>query len=231
MKWLRRIFAALLLISVIWAAALYLGAAFPVDPADRPVQAFQLKPPLRILVAGTSLTASYDWPARLSDCADQPISVSRVARAGAASDWGVRQADTIVAKRPDIIIIEFSVNDADLRHRISLRESARNHRDLIRSLRAELPEVRIVLMTMSPAHGLRRLLRPRLPAYYRLYRDLAEELDTGLLDIYPRWLAVPRAAREQQDGLHPSQTMAAQMILPALGSYLGLACQPKARPG
>ena len=225
MRWLRWIPASLLLISVCWAAALYLGVAFSAHPADRPVKAFQFGSPLRISFVGTSLTASYDWPVHLNDCADRSISVSRIARAGAASDWGRRQADGIVANHPDVIFIEFSVNDADLRHRISLRESASNHRTLIRHLRARLPEARIVLMTMSPAHGIRRILRPRLPAYYRLYRDLAEELDTGLLDIYPRWLAVPKPAREQQDGLHPSQTTASRIILPALGSYLGLTCQ------
>ena len=224
MRWSARVLGVILLILVCWAGLLYLGAALPVNPDDRPVKAFQFKGPLRISLVGTSLTETYGWPEYLNDCTNRPVSVSRIARPGAASDWGGRQVDIIVLEHPDIILIEFSVNDADLRHRISLRDSARNHRLLIRNLKTALPEARIILMTMSPAHGLRRLLRPRLPAYYRLYRDLAQELDTGLLDLYPRWLAVPKSAREQQDGLHPSNTAASQVILPALASYLGLTC-------
>lgn len=224
MKWRRWFLGGALLILSGWAGLLYLGVSFPSDPADRPVKAFQYKTPLHITFVGTSLTASYNWPRDLNECAGRAVSVSRFARAGAASDWGVRQVDAIIARRPDIVFIEFSVNDADLRQRITLRESARNHRQLVRNLRAGLPEVQIVLMTMSPAHGLRRLLRPRLPSYYRLYSDLAKELETGLLNLYPRWQAMAKPAREQRDGLHPSEAMASQVILSALNSYLEITC-------
>ncbi|MFV0515686.1 MAG: SGNH/GDSL hydrolase family protein [Jhaorihella sp.] len=224
MRWPFWLAAAVLTVPLLWAVPAFLGLGLETGPADRPLRLPPPDGPLRIVFLGTSLTASYGWPDRLADCAGRPLAVSRIARAGAASDWGLTRAEAVIAQRPDIVFIEFSVNDADLRHAISLHQSADNHRRLIEALRAELPGVRIVLMTMSPAHGLRRLLRPRLPAYYGLYRDLAEALDTGLLDLYPRWRALPRPERQQDDGLHPAETAAARLIVPGIGAYLGLTC-------
>lgn len=224
MRWPFWLAAAVLAVPLLWAVPAYLGLGFEGEPADRPVQVPRPDGPLRIVFLGTSLTASYGWPDQVEGCAAHPVAVSRIARPGAASDWGLARAQDVIAQRPDVVFIEFSVNDADLRHGISLRRSADNHRRLIGALRARLPGARIVLMTMSPAHGLRRLLRPRLPAYYGLYRDLARDLDTGLLDLYPRWRALPRKARRQEDGLHPGETAASRLIVPGIAAYLGLTC-------
>jgi len=202
----------------------YLPTPAQIRPVDRPIQVARTEAPLRFLFVGTSLTSSYSWPNQLDLCPDRLVSVYRTARAGAASDWGLAQAQVIVAQQPDVVFLEFSINDADWRHRISLQDSAENHRRLISRLQEDLPGVQILLMTMSPASGGRRILRPRLPAYYALYHELAAEMGVSLLDIYPRWLSIPRDSREQQDGLHPSDTAASRIIVPALGSILGMSC-------
>lgn len=224
MTWQHWFFTGLFGLAAFWIVVPYLGGTGSAPSTDRPVNIPASGSHLRLSFVGTSLTASYDWTERLQSCTGPEVSVSRVARAGATSAWGLTQAETILSHQPDIVFIEFSINDADMRHGISLRESAENHRQLILALRAQHQELQVVLMTMSPAYGIRRLLRPRLPAYYRLYHELAEELGTGLLDLYPRWLNLPKQDREQPDGLHPTGPASSRVILSELPKYLGITC-------
>ena len=51
--------------------------------------------------------------------------------------------------------------------------------------------------------------------------DMARTADLGLVDLYPRWLALPPEARGlERDGLHPAPEVAARVILPVLVPYL-----------
>ncbi len=180
--------------------------------------------PLRIVAMGTSLTAHYGWPdqlgAALTACMGRPVEVGVMARGGVGAQWGLDHVAMVAAMAPDIVLAEFAINDADLRLMTRLSTSAATHRRLVTDLRAALPGVPVVLMTMSPARGLRALLRPNLAAHYANYRVLADELDTGLVDLYPRWLARPDPAAGMGDGVHPLRPVAAGMILPVLTPYL-----------
>lgn len=222
MKPIAALLCACLLGAGLWLA--YEPRRAPLDqPLSQNVFSSISDRPLRVTVLGTSLTADYDWPERLETCAETALSVTKIAKGGAGSDWGERQLDLVSATEPDVVLVEFAINDADLRRGISLKKSHTHHRAILLHLRQHHPEAQIVLMTMNSAHGPRRyLLRPRLPAYYDLYQDLAHEFETGLLDLYPRWRALDKAARDQADGLHPSQASAARVILPALSTYLGV---------
>ena len=197
----------------------------PNSPQDRQI-AYIPGPPdeVAISVVGTSLTAYYEWPDILAETLeldlDRPIQVSRVAKGGETSSWGVENIEDIVSQEPDIVLIEFSINDADLRHLISLRQSIENHERLIAGLRSADESVSIILVTMSPAYGLRRGLRPRLAAYYNAYRQIARDTDTGLIDLYPRWLAYDARRQALPDGLHPTEAAATRLIVPTVVSYL-----------
>ncbi len=224
------------LLSLAVAAVAFTGLAFTgllrsvPDPApqDRalPPLAIPAAPgaPLRIVALGTSLTAYYDWPDRLSTalgaCLARPVEVSVVAKGGMGSAWGLEHVASVAAMAPDIVLVEFAVNDADLRLMTPLSASTQTHRQIVAELRAARPGARIVLMTMSPARGLRGLLRPRLARHYASYRPLAADLDTGLVDLYPRWLARPDPAAGMGDGVHPDREVAAGVILPVLVPYL-----------
>jgi acyl-CoA thioesterase I len=184
--------------------------------------------PLRITLLGTSLTALPDWPDQLAEalgaCLSAPVVITRVAAPGRAIDWGLTQLDNVVASHPDIVLVEFAINDSDLRDGLRLSDSADMHRTLIAGLRQNLPDVRIALMTMSPAEGIRGWLRPYLAAHVAQYRVLAATQNIGLVDLYPRWLALPSAARGlARDGLHPAPEIAAQVILPVLVPYIARA--------
>lgn len=206
-------------------AALWMLRPEPV-PHDRPITlSLPEGRPLRITIWGTSLSHEEIWPSTLRLSLQKrlkhPVDLNIVAWPGAGSRWGQEQAHRVAEHAPDWVLIEFAINDADIRDGQGLVGARRSHATLVQELRALQPQADIVLLTMSPAQGLRGLLRPRLEAHYRQYRELAEALDLGLADLYPRWLALPRAARGlQADGLHPDPHTAARIIVPVMTDYL-----------
>ncbi len=221
----------LLLVGLISAA---LVATRGPDPADREVSlSVPDDRPLHIVLFGTSLTHDEVWThelkVRLESRLDRGVRLDVLAKPGAGSTWAVQQVDRVVALKPDWVLVEFAINDADIRDGLSLTDARAMHESLLRQLRENLPNAETVLMTMSPAQGLRGMLRPRLGAHYRQYRDLADQFDIGLVDLYSRWLALPRASRGlQQDGLHPDPQVAASLIVPVLSGYL-IKCAELAR--
>lgn len=168
---------------------------------------------------GTSLTLHATWPeavARaLEACAGRPVTLHRQARAGATSRWGRDQAAAMAVRTPDLVTIEFAINDADILDGIGRAEAMANIGDIVATLRAADPAVRIVLLTTNPVTGLGRLTRPRLAGYFADYHDLAESLDLGLVDGRARWRAANGEA--MLDAVHPRpEAEAARMAVPVL---------------
>ncbi len=197
-----------------------------VQPNDRLIQlaAVPASTSLHVAVLGTSLTARYDWPQRvaehLASCLGGKVEMSVIAKAGATSDWGVAQLATLEARKPDLVLIEFAANDADFRDGLSISDSETNLRVIVDRLDGPSGP-NIALMTMSPAQGLRGWLRPSQAAQAKMYRDLATDLDLGLIDLMPRWMALPRSERGLgQDGLHPDPDVAASIIVPAVAEWI-----------
>jgi len=196
--------------------AVFSGTGSPELPRDRALPqtagaAEMPNGPERITVLGTSLTALYDWSTRLeavlSACLDQPVRITVIARPGTTIAWGADQVAMVAASAPDLVLVEFAINDADLRGGLSPAGAAQRHRDLIAALRAAIaPAPRIVLMTMNPARGPRGWMRPRLAAHYANYVDLARTADLGLVDLYPAgWLCRRMPADSRRTGCIPRQ--------------------------
>ena len=203
------------------------------QPQDRELPALsRMLPedrPLRLAVFGTSLSAhGYDWPEAvalaLGTCLGQAVELIRFALPGAGSEWGVTQVPWVRESAPDLVLLEFAINDADLRDGL-FRSAARDtHERLLTALQQELPQSHLVLMTMNPAQGLRGWIRPRLTGHYLDYRSLAAEFDVGLADLYPRWLELSRAERGlEEDGLHPRPEVVRRIVVPVLVPLLGRA--------
>lgn len=214
--------AIVLLLAASSALVLRTPQAYP--PMDRPI-ALPEDTPLNIVAFGTSLTALYDWPdllqSKLSACLDRRVTVSIVAKPGQSVAWGETQVDAVLAQAPDLILMEFAINDADFRDGLSLTASIAAHERLLTAFAGAEHPPELVLMTMNPAHGLRGLIRPRLRAYYQSYHDLAARYDTGLVDAYPRWLAYPDWKKQFPDGLHPKSAAVNQILLPAILGAMG----------
>ncbi len=205
-------------------------------PADRPLatMAFPDESPLRIVVFGTSLSHNEAWTwtygDQLENCLDHPVEVTVIAKPGAGSTWALGEVSSVRAVKPHLVLAEFAVNDADLRDGVWPAKGYQQHLDLARLL-TEPPSAPAVLwMTMSPTHGLRGWQRPRLDVHYLDYRRLAEATDTALLDLWPRWLALPEPARTFSDGLHPTSEQATSLIVPPLLTATALAFKRECAP-
>ncbi len=186
------------------------------------VQLAQAQAPIRILTLGTSHTARGGWQEplarRLKACLGKPVDTVNRGKSGANSHWGVEQAEAAAAERPDIVLIEFSANDASLHNGVSLAEARDNITTIVNELRAKAPDVRIILMAMNPMSGLRGALRPSLDRYDDLYRELSGTLRVEFVDHRPAWRTLGDSAliAAIPDGVHPNESNAAAIIVPAL---------------
>ncbi|MFN7224054.1 MAG: SGNH/GDSL hydrolase family protein [Paracoccaceae bacterium] len=188
-------------------------------PTDRPV---------RLLLLGTSLTGrGAAWvsalEARLAACHGGPVAVERLARAGANSVWGATalRARLAEAPLPDLIVAEFSINDASLWHGITLSRSRVQHVEILQT--AATADVPLWLSTASPAFGREAWERPGQMAYRAFYPDLARTLGAGLIAMAPDWQALDPASRASAlpDDLHPTDQAMIDRAVPRLVAALG----------
>ncbi len=232
---------ALLALAAFVAWRLFAFAAFSAPPPEAagptrtvgiPARLGRLGVPLRITLLGTSLTARGDWPRRLeaalAACRDGGAEVRVVARAGAASPWGLSVIAAEAARRPDMLVLEFSINDASLARGVSVARAGEVLEAMLTHARAE--GVPVLLATMNPAWGREAWERPGQTAYRELYRASADAGRAALLDTVPAWRALSETERTHlvPDGLHPTPDGMVIIHLPALTAALSsAACRPE----
>lgn len=226
MRWVAAIaFAALLMAVFRWADA--------APPGDRPLPAMQGGDHLRIVAFGTSLTRNAVWPDRvasvLSACGVPQVSVEKVARPGAGSDWGLSALDAVAQARPDLVIIEFAMNDADLFDGVMPWTSRHNHLALIEGVRRVAPRGGVLLLTTNGPVGRARLQRPFAARYQALYGEIADQAAVGLVDGYGLWAASGLLRGAVRDGVHPDPEVEAGLltapIVAAIAKALGRSCR------
>lgn len=208
--------------------AFWSHAAQPGQPRDRAIAPFsEPGTPRRIVAFGTSLTRANSWPDTLaravSDCLGHPVEVVRVARGGADIRWAEAHVDRVLAVDPDLVLMEFAINDADLGDGVSLRRSRALHGAVLSRLTAGIPPGRIVLMTMNPVGGAHVLRRAFLPRHYAQQVTLAQDHGTALADLYAEWLSRPVRNRTFDDGLHPGDQDTARVVVPRLTGLIAAA--------
>lgn len=204
--------AAALVVAAIWISWTF-GVLDPRPAPSRSPPPAPLSPmpagPLTMGVLGTSLSRGAAWPAEaaaaLAQCRGAPVDVVVAARPGATSLWGIDALDGLLAHAPDLVLIEFAINDAAVLRGVSLARSRRAHEELLSRVSAS--GAAPVLLTTSGAWGMNALERPGLEAYFDLYRRIAAARGARLIDIAPLWdaLAPSAAAKASPDGLHPTQ--------------------------
>lgn len=219
---------------MIRAALLVLAAILAAAPPAEALSGGQV--PLRIVTFGTSLTARGGWQAplqaALQSCLARPVDVRTVALSGSTSEWARMQIETVVDHRPDIVLVEFSANDAAIDRFLWLSESRENMTAVFNGLRHKLPETKIYSMAMNPIIGRRGWVRPFLADYIDAHRELAAERGIGFIDFRPRWSALSDddLSAAIPDGSHPKPEVAAAMIVPELVARLGGDCAAAGRP-
>lgn len=190
-----------------------------------------------VLVYGTSLSINGEWAKAVKEYFDRqfPDQVTFVngAKAGMASKWGRENLQArVLDTKPDLVFIEFAINDASKNNGISVEQSRANLDNMVTVLRGQNPQVDIVLQTMNAVWDSPRSApkkygsdRPNLAAYYEVYRRYAREHELPLVDNYPNWLRLQQENVEtyQQmvpDGIHPSAPVSKAVTWPAVESLL-----------
>jgi len=179
--------------------------------------------PVGIACFGTSLTTgrlSGSWPIKLQNklngVARRRVICYDVGQGSQTSAWGVANIDRPRNHRPDICLIEFSINDAVTANGISIAQATTNLLTIVNALRAVNPAMLIYLMTMNGVPDL--TLRPNLEAYYQNDRDFAAANGCGLIDIRTVW-GTPNYT-DTPDGLHPSEAAVDAKLLPTVFGVL-----------
>lgn len=177
---------------------------------------------MKIVTFGTSLTARGGWqePLRqaLRACRDSEVTIVNLAKSGMASDWGLTQIDKVLAERPDVVLVEFAVNDAALDRFIWLKESGANMEEIVKRLKAGASRPAVYVMAMSPVSGMRGMIRPYLGQYEEVHADIARRFGDGFIDHRPAWAALSADEIDTAiaDGTHPDRETAGRVMLPQL---------------
>lgn len=180
--------------------------------------------PLRIVAFGTSLTARSDWvdrlPLALAACGFRDADVVRVARVGANSEWARGMTDVVKEKNPDLVIAEFSINDADLFDGLWPWQSRANIDEVLSDLQDFPNPPEVLLMSTSPVAGpAQTFQRPYLAFYQAMYAGIAAGRDVGYLNATALWAGAD-LRQDLPDGVHPLPEREAALVLPALARMI-----------
>lgn len=236
--------AALLALTTITVVVLAEPAPTPTS-SDTPTAArfitrLRAGEPQHIVIYGTSLSKSGAWVPQLKEALDARfpglVTLTNSARGGQHSGWGAANVDSaVVALKPDVVFIEFAINDAVTRFDLSLDTIRRNVDTILDRVTTTLPTCEIILQIMNPAFGKTEgesSHRRNQDAYQQLYRDAAKRRGLLLVDHSVAWNRLHATEGEAAvkklipDGVHPNADGWRQIVTPTLHRALGLAAAP-----
>lgn len=179
-----------------------------------------------VVAYGTSLTAGGAWVGQLSDELNRQYpglaAVINSGQGGMWSKWGVDNLEErVIARRPDTVFIEFSINDAYLPYSTSVEQAKANLENMIERILAAKDSCEIILMVMNPPIGIHLEKRPEIESYNRMYREVAARRRLRLVDHYPNWRRILESdpklfSAYVPDGIHPNAEGCKTVILPAI---------------
>lgn len=175
---------------------------------------------LTVVVFGTSLGKRAEWTKglrdELADCLGTDVDLTIHARGGANSTDGLSSISDLGRNLPDVALIEYAMNDADIVDGVSLHTSIINHRRMIAALRTDRRDVAVVLIATNPVRGLQNLKRPRLKEYYAALADLAGQEEVSFFDGTARWTKRDLVKTGLPDGIHPDPAVEANIYVPSV---------------
>jgi len=234
---MRRLLALFALLGLTFASAAS-AAAPPATP--RFITALRAGTPQHVVIYGTSLSKGGAWVPQLQATFDARfpslVTLTNSARGGQHSGWGATHVDSaVVALKPDVVFIEFAINDAVTRFDLSLDTIRRNVDTLLDRIAAGLPSSEVILQIMNPAFGKAEgesAHRRNQDAYQQIYRDAATRRGLLLGDHSVAWnhlLAAEGEAAVKKllpDGVHPNVEGWRRIVTPTLHRALDLAPPP-----
>jgi len=178
------------------------------------IQNLKKMEPQCIVAYGTSLTAQEFWVdelrALLAKRYPELATVINSAEGAMWSEWGVDNLENrVLVHRPDMVFIEFAMNDAYLPYNTGLEQCKYRLEVMIERIWETNRSCDIILMTMNPPIGEHLTIRPRIEEYYDVYRTVAKERNLPLIDHYAAWKLIlehdeERFQRLVPDGIHPA---------------------------
>lgn len=235
------------LLLVLTAATAVFSVAAPEPGPAAFVKRLQAGEKITIVTMGTSLTGGqWRWPDAMMagwldlDYAGQVTlfnegvgaSASSVGPGNNAALSGLGKLPAVIAHKPDVVFIEFSINDAYLPYKITLEDSKKNLNSIIDRILEANPKTEIILQTMNPVknkpgHGAdgAATQRHKLAEYVEGYRQVAKARGLRLIDHFPNWqkLMLDNPAefdRLVPDGVHPLNEAYWAVLLPELKQKL-----------
>jgi acyl-CoA thioesterase I len=160
-----------------------------------------------VLFMGTSLTAGYGVGAELAfpaliqlriDSAGLPFRVDNAGVSGETSAGGLRRADWLLQKVPDVLVIELGANDG-LRG-IDPADMHRNLDAILDRARTLNPDLAIVILGMEAPPNLGDDYTSR---FRQVFQQLARKYDAVLVPFLLDGVA-GNPALNIDDGIHPS---------------------------
>ncbi len=221
-----------------YAAALADSKAEPISRAfsnsrsSRVIAALRAGQSQTLVVYGTSLTAGGAWVGQIRAALDQQFpGLCRVENGGQGamwSGWGVvNLQEQVLRHRPDVVLIEFAINDAYVPYACAVAQARANLGNLIRRILAVNSECEIMLQCMNPPIADHATRRSNWPDYYQMVRDVAQDWEVLLIDHMPAWKAILERGTAEflalaPDGIHPSEAGSAAVTTPGILQALGL---------
>lgn len=186
-----------------------------------------------IVVFGTSLSASdKGWPTMMEDSLNilypGKAKVINSAQAAMWSAWGVENLrEKVLAHKPDMVIIEFGMNDAFLPYATSVEAARLNLEYMVRRIRELNPDCSVFIQVMNMPIAEHKAERPNIELYYKMYREEAKRLNVKLIDHSGYWeLLLEKGEKEFRkyvpDGIHPSLNAEKELVLPHILKALGV---------
>jgi len=185
-----------------------------------------------VVTYGTSLTDGAPWVSELQSALERSYpGKAKIINSGKGamwSGWGVENLDQrVIEKKPDTVLIEFSINDAYLPYKTSVQQARSNLVTMIDRILKPNPKCEVVLMVMNPPVGVHLERRPKIKEYNQMYRDLAKDRKLLLIDHYPNWEKILKESPELYkkyvtDGIHPGPEGCKNVITPEILKVLGI---------
>lgn len=149
-------------------------------------------------------------------------------RSGQNSRWALEHLqDSVIAKSPDAVLIEFATNDAVQRFDISLEECRSNTLELISRIREAFPQCEIILqVTCGNPLGKNLESRPTMMEYNAVYAQIAKEMGLILIDEASVFRELAQTVDDRTfrlycgDGVHSSKKGAMEIYFPVVMNAL-----------